>query len=113
MSDYIDREAAIARVKKQMNRELTFGPWAWNDRIAKVCYGIVIEALERLPSADVKPVVHGEWVMSISRIADTLTIKPVTHRCSVCGQELFSVTKLNFCPNCGADMRGKDNEHID
>lgn len=57
MADYIDRGAAIARVKKQMNRELTFGPWARYDRIAMVCYGIVIEALERLPSADVKPVV--------------------------------------------------------
>ena len=55
---YVDVEVAIARVKKQMDREPTFGPWAENDKIAKVCYGIVIEALERLPSADVTPVVR-------------------------------------------------------
>ena len=33
--------------------------------------------------------------------------------CSLCGVMkpiLMHTAKINFCPNCGADMRGEDNE---
>ena len=32
------------------------------------------------------------------------------YMCSECAR--FSPTQENFCPNCGADMRGKDNAEI-
>ena len=28
-------------------------------------------------------------------------------RCSECGEQMFLYDLTNFCPNCGADMRGK------
>lgn len=50
------------------------------------------------PTADVVEVRHGEWLKS----------SPYNRfmNCSVCG---FGQNHVNFpyCPNCGADMRGK------
>lgn len=31
-------------------------------------------------------------------------------RCSACDHKFFHGDKTNFCPQCGADMRGEDNE---
>ena len=50
-----------------------------------------------IPSADVRPVVRGKWI--------------ARHKwdwivCSECSYE--SNKASNFCPNCGADMRGTD-----
>lgn len=48
---------------------------------------------------------HGEWIQDFTR--DTATI------CSKCGEKAWykeysgRITKSNFCPNCGADMRPK------
>ena len=59
------------------------------------------EAVENLPAADVRPVVHGHWEESpMNGIV-----------CSECGRERplepFGETEWNsdFCPWCGADMR--------
>lgn len=58
--------------------------------------------IEDMPTADVKEVVRGEWIKMGNR---TLC---GTYRCTNC-------TKVNdeisdFCPFCGADMRGEDAE---
>ena len=45
---------------------------------------------------------HGEWLNS--DIPESILSK-----CSVCGFNLGAYTH-NFCPNCGADMRGDKNE---
>ena len=53
--------------------------------------------IEDAPSADVRENVHGHW-------ADD-------DKCSVCGEEPlyeYDLRTLNFCPNCGADMRGTE-----
>lgn len=58
--------------------------------------------IERTPSADVRPVVYGEWrkiyMSSPSSFVGT---------CSACGQsnDIPHPLLANFCPNCGADMR--------
>ena len=73
----------------------------------------VIHVLEDIPAADVRPVVRGKWLPY--EFGDYHW-----HKCSVCGvadkfietvyrkgfidTELFSAR--NFCPHCGADMRG-------
>ena len=63
----------------------------------------LLEALSRVPTEDVRPVVHGKWVLSIwhgRRI------------CSVCKSETDESGYYNhyqFCPRCGADMREVDN----
>ena len=48
------------------------------------------------PTADVRENVHGEWVETES----------VYYICSLCGDD--SYYESNFCPNCGADMRGSE-----
>lgn len=55
--DLISRKAAIDRIKRQMKRPDSFGLWAHDDKIAEVCYGIAIEILENLPSAE------PEWIL--------------------------------------------------
>ena len=52
MDDTISRQAAIERIKLQMDRPDAFGWWTRNDKIAEACYKIAIEILERLPSAE-------------------------------------------------------------
>lgn len=88
--DYIDRNEAIEAIK--------------NDALDLVYYGKkeAIECLESVPAADGRPVVYGEW----EEIRDPYG-KIEGWLCK-CGNE--SKSKTNFCPNCGADMRGKANE---
>lgn len=78
MTDYIDRAAAI-----------TSPLWAED-----LCPAAV---LNRLPAADVAPVVHGKW-----KCLDGSQ----KHYCPVCGMDfdLYACVKklFNYCPNCGA-----------
>ena len=56
-----------------------------------------------IPTVEARPVVHGEWEEYPS---------PLHRRCSVCKMEYDKLTnqfKGNYCPNCGADMRGEKN----
>ena len=63
-----------------------------------------LEILNTFPTVNAEPVKHGEW-------------EPSPHlfgyvRCSECHDcniwsEWIDGKKWNFCPNCGADMRGE------
>lgn len=57
--------------------------------------------IEKIPSADVAPVVHSKWCMS----NDPLRISQYQWYCSNChSEELY---EYNYCPNCGAKMDGE------
>ena len=61
----------------------------------------VIYALRDYEAAAVRENVKGEW------IDFSMSIKGVpTEACGVCGEWSLGMGK-NFCPNCGADMRGE------
>ena len=45
---------------------------------------------------------HGEWI----DFDDDYSV----YDCSVCGERAPNDIKWNFCPNCGADMRGENND---
>ena len=96
MDDFILREAAIKRMK-----ELHFGCKDFH-----ICGGVLLElnALEAIPAADVRPVVRAEWEITEH---DSGSGKICFH-CPECGADewRFRCDKTNFCPNCGADMRG-------
>ena len=58
---------------------------------------------EITPTADVRENVHGEWVRHYDEDGDA-----DGYSCSACREwYYFGNTTLNFCPNCGADMRGE------
>lgn len=63
----------------------------------------VYKALEAVPSAD-RP--QGEWMHDTS--------SPIAYRCSACNTlQHWSVIqngRYHFCPNCGARMKGADDE---
>ena len=46
---------------------------------------------------------QGEWIIEIDANGYTYG------RCSICGMKQYA-GQLNFCPNCGADMKGDPNE---
>ena len=51
------------------------------------------------PTADVRENVRGEWIFPYG--------DKKYKRCSVCGSVFYSIPyNTNFCPSCGADMRG-------
>ena len=59
--------------------------------------------LEDIPAADVRPMVSGRWIDVSSEYIKVF-------RCDQCGEETMDTCmdkpRANFCPNCGADMRG-------
>lgn len=62
----------------------------------------VYKALEAVPSAD-RP--QGEWIDRGMRVPSSWVKK-----CSLCGHETDTWRWCNFCPNCGAQMKGADDE---
>ena len=70
------------------------------------CVHIERASLLDIPTADVRPVVNGKWEDETGFIFSDLSQQV---RCSKCGLIAYFYDKMpmNFCPNCGADMRGK------
>ena len=90
MSDYISREAAIEEAKKSH------------------LYFDLKPILQRVPAADVVPVVKAEWYGEADGYADGELVYDMWS-CPICGkrfEEWEEKPDWNFCPNCGADMRG-------
>ena len=68
----------------------------------------IIQLIDIQPTADVRENVKGEWIEDA--IANNI------YRCSECGIDApveptrGTEYKSNYCPNCGADMRGVKEE---
>ena len=90
MPEYIEREAIKAAVRKRLNNSLIIG---W-----------LISIINEVPTANVAPVVHGEWV--VCGDGDN-----VPWMCSHCGKTTahkYKVMYGKYCPNCGAKMDGAE-----
>ena len=86
MDDTISRQQAIEAVQNRhimLNKE-------------KV---LLINDLEKLPSAQPK---RGKWIDKFEETRESLSY------CNLCGYPVSYFYKTNFCPNCGAKMRNKD-----
>ena len=81
--EYITKQQALEAIRT--NSIWQPGSWA---------FSAIKKALESIPAADVKPVVHGKWIPCGGG----------KRTCSECGHFAFRVV-CNFCPNCGCDMR--------
>ena len=85
MAEYIERDEALNAIERSYWTEGAY------------------ERVERLPAADVVPVVHGRWIFKRGCYeADECS-------CTLCGQLLTTHAKerANYCPNCGARMDGE------
>ena len=61
--------------------------------------------------ADVREVKHGEWIFKAGKEIDDDLYFDTIKECSVCKFKMINNSiKYPYCPNCGADMRGEDNE---
>ena len=63
---------------------------------------VIRQNIMDIPSADVAPMVHGQW--------ETSSDRPDSLICSVCkcGFDMWKHDPHNYCPNCGAKMDGCD-----
>lgn len=108
MNDYISRQAVLDLIYELQNFYENEGKES-EDFNSKMMYVGSINALTAMedelsdiPAADVRPVVYGEWDSNDC--------------CTNCGEEADYNWERgihfysDFCPNCGADMRGKANE---
>ena len=92
--DAVSRDAA-----KEMINDI-------RDCISVEGYWAIQERLKKLPSVTVRQT--GEWIEKDGYDGD------VYYDCSVCGESWTTIegtpwdNGMNFCPNCGADMRGAE-----
>lgn len=124
MIDYIDRQAAIDALWKELfayedaqeKEAVDKGNEAIDEWFLKVrpCIQTVSDngrmAILELPVADVEPVRHGRWLYKPEMYDES------TWECSECGEPYTlidgaPVDNLYFyCPNCGATMDRKQDE---
>jgi len=86
--------------------------WELWEKKGEDCYifaEVITPILVGQPTADVKPVVKGEWTRHFTR---PNVFKDTFWHCSVCGyknSDPYAHIYHKYCPNCGADM-GKEDE---
>ena len=91
--EYIERDAAVAFLENMAA-----------SRYLIQCF----ENKEQFPTADVAPVVHGEW--SIVWVDRGHIDMEKMYKCSVCGGRKYN--DYRYCPECGAYMDG-GNSNVD
>lgn len=104
MAKYIDREALVEWLKRIPLKDLSDG--------LGLCRVIMEEdfkkAIKNMPKGiivDVAPVRHGHWIEQEKYNFGTM------YDCSICGDRILdNGHSWNYCPNCGADMRGSNDE---
>jgi len=96
MDEYIKRELAL---------KVKIPHYSANGVEIVVSEVIPVGYIEKLPAADVRPVVHGHWIYEEPNGANKFK---GAYWCDQCHQPEFY--KRNYCPNCGADMREQPKE---
>lgn len=100
MSRLIDADRLLSDRMKRMYYHLPNGDTA-----------IPIIDIEHAPTIDAVPVRHGEWYGEADGYADGELVYDMWY-CPFCGkrfEEWDEKPNWNYCPNCGADMRGVTN----
>lgn len=99
MAEYIERSAGVSILRAKANMAVLMDAAPYFEKAAQM--------LEKLPAADVSPVVHGRWDDS-GRY--TFPGGGTAVRCTECGCALtvseYHLNNWNYCPVCGAKMDG-------
>lgn len=109
MNDYIIRNAAVEKAMEYCPDDDGSCSKAGTDLRE------LLDELEDIPAADVKPVVRGKWDGTADGYADGNLVYDIWE-CSCCGYDADGAEEKptwNFCPNCGADMREEHNGTTD
>ena len=85
MAEYIEKQLVLSKSQQ----DYLEGRYDYDDFV-------LVSDIESIPPADVRPVVRGDWIGDGDCII-----------CSNC-KTAYTFMGSNFCPNCGADMRGGD-----
>lgn len=102
IKDCIEREVVLKYLKSRKAHFVDDIGKGWGAGI-----DAAIEGIENLPAADVASVRHGRWIYKRTWYeADECN-------CSLCGQLMTTGKgkRMRWCPNCGALMDGKENDH--
>ncbi len=89
MSRYIDADELIEDVRRKRG-------------LHEIIKGVIYSFLHDAPTADVVESKRGEWIKLPSNGIGN------TAECSVCHDSVYGYESCDFCPNCGADMRGDE-----
>lgn len=112
MAEFIDREKVISIIEERQKALCPVGMYGrcfvyGTDREKYDAWDEIIEDLERIPEADVAPVMHGKWVEGIKKVKDWRGRERdmwFPMMCSVCGMGVPVGSKYKFCPYCGTTM---------
>ena len=104
MDEYIEREALRRRIKEIHCAECD----SYHGVRCRACWvDDTLDYIDSEPAADVAPVRHGRWIEQ-----EKYTFG-VFYDCSICGDRILDNGRSwNYCPNCGADMRGRNDEKV-
>ena len=102
MAEYIERAVCLSVLRAKSNMAVLIDAAPYFEKAAQM--------LEKLPTADVAPVVHGQWIIGADN--DDFDVK-----CSKCEwADIFEVAgiaaveriakAMHYCLNCGARMDG-------
>lgn len=100
--DSISRKEAIDTLKKiSFSQWVECGEYLSEDmmEIKIINSNKALEAIEALPSAEPERKM-GQWLNHLGL--------PLNDFCSVCAKDSPYNKHWDFCPNCGADMRGEE-----
>lgn len=106
MADYIERKAVLDAIGKAMPSQSTpdfKGVKDYEAHIACEAFADAATIVEKLPAANVREDVQGEWVLENTREKSYMRVCSVCKRTAYCCTPVFSYC---FCPNCGARMTG-------
>ena len=109
MTEYIEREALMRRIKEIHCAECD----SYHGVRCRACWvDDTLDYIDSEPASDVAPVRHGRWIMKKTSAGSSYTV------CSHCnasvkyndeyGTVVMNLKGANYCPNCGAKMDGGD-----
>ena len=109
MAEYIEREVFLKDAEIRYCLPCKGAGKDYNGLRCRACWvDDMMGDVDDAPAADVAPVVHGRWV-GLGK-SGTPTYENYG-TCSVCGEDAEIYTEhRNYCHNCGADMRGINDE---
>ena len=97
----IDADALITAVlKNAIDYAVMFGD--------SEMHRLLVQVIAHQPTIDAEPVRHGKWIKADSQQYFRKHYPCFT--CSECGYRKDSQKKWNYCPNCGADMKGAEDD---